>query len=336
MSEIRKKRVFSGVQPSGKLHIGNYVGAISLWRELQATADAIFCVVDLHAMTVPEAVKPAELRAKNREIAALYIACGIDPSRTTVFIQSEVTAHAELGWILTCATPLGWLHRMTQFKSKSERQETVGSGLLVYPVLQAADILLYDTDLVPVGEDQKQHIELCRDIGDRFNHLFGETFRLPSPLIRESGARIMGLDAPDQKMSKSTGETVPGHSIGLLDPPGAVKKAIMRAVTDPGQEFRDEHASPGVRNLVTLYEVLSGEPRQAIIDRYQGGGYGYLKKDLVDVVEATLAPIRAEHARLSADPAVLDRLLDEGASRARDLAAPVLARAKRNVGLGRA
>jgi tryptophanyl-tRNA synthetase len=335
MSETRKKRVLSGVQPSGKLHIGNYIGALSLWRDLQADCDALFCVVDLHALTVPEAVQPAKLREKNREVAALYLACGIDPARATLFIQSEVTAHAELAWILTCTTPLGWLYRMTQFKAKSAHQESAGTGLLCYPVLQAADILLYDTDLVPVGEDQKQHIEICRDIAERFNHLFGETFRLPSPFIRESGARIMGMDTPDQKMSKSVGEKTPGHAIGLLDPPNVVKNAIMRAVTDPAQELRDEHASPGVKNLVTLYEVLGGEPRQAIIDRYQGRGYGYLKKDLVEVVEARLAPIRAEYARIMADPATLDGILDQGAAQARSIAGPVLARAMRNAGLGR-
>jgi tryptophanyl-tRNA synthetase len=335
MSETKKKRVLSGVQPSGKVHIGNYVGALSLWRDLQADCDALFCVVDLHALTVPEAVEPEKLRAKNREVAALYVACGIDPARATLFIQSEVSAHAELTWILTCTTPLGWLQRMTQFKAKSAHQEAVGSGLLCYPVLQAADILLYETDLVPVGEDQKQHIEICRDIAERFNRLFGETFHLPSPFIRASGARIMALDSPDQKMSKSIGAKAPGHAIGLLDPPNMVKNTIMRAVTDPEQELRDERASPGVKNLVTLYEVLSGEARQSIIDRYQGRGYGYLKKDLVEVVEATLAPIRAEYTRIMEDPATLDGILDQGAARARSIAGPVLARAMRNAGLGR-
>lgn len=334
-SSPRKKRVLSGVQPSGKLHLGNYLGAIKQWKTLIDDHDALFCVVDLHAITVPEVIAPAKLRAKTREVAAIYLACGMDPAKCAVFVQSEVSAHAELSWILTCLAPLGWLYRMTQFKSKSEAQEGAGAGLLVYPVLQAADILLYDADLVPVGEDQKQHIELCRDLAERFNHMFGETFHLPEPMIPKAGARIMGLDAPDQKMSKSTGEKIPGHSIGLLDPPKAIKNAIMRAVTDSGQEFRDEASSAGVKNLLTILELLSGEPRQTLIDRYQGRGYGYLKKDLVDVVEGHLAPIRAEYERIAADPAVLDRILDEGASRARQIAQTTLDRAIASSGLGR-
>ncbi len=337
MSDIsappRKPRVFSGVQPSGSLHIGNYVGALSQWRDILDDHDCIFCVVDLHALTIPENVKPAELRAKNRELAAAYMACGIDPDRATIFIQSEVTAHAELAWVLTCTTPLSWLHKMTQFKSKSGNSEAVGSGLLAYPVLQAADILLYDTDIVPVGDDQVQHIELARNIALRFNHLFGDTFVVPKHKVRAAGARVMGLDDPEAKMSKSA--TGAGHAIYLLDSPKTVKKAIMRAKTDLGCEFRWEEASPGVRNLITLYEVLSGEHRDVIAARYDGQGYGYLKKDLVDVVEATLAPIRAAYARYTDDPAELDRILDAGAERARSIAEPVLRRAQTNAGLGR-
>ena len=329
----RKPRVFSGVQPSGSLHIGNYVGALTQWRDILDSHDCIFCVVDLHALTVPESVQPSALQAKSRELAALYMACGIDPDRATIFLQSEVTAHAELAWVLTCTTPLSWLHKMTQFKSKSAANEAVGSGLLCYPVLQAADILLYDTDVVPVGDDQVQHIELARNIASRFNHLFGETFVLPKHKVRKAGARIMGLDEPTAKMSKSASGT--GHAIYLLDTPKRVKKAIMRAKTDLGCEFRFEHASPGVRNLITIYEVMSGESQQTIADRYEGRGYGYLKKDLVDVVEASLGPIRAAYARYTDDPAELDRILDAGAERARSIAQPVLSRAMRNAGLGR-
>ena len=193
MNDVKKKRVLSGVQPTGRLHIGTYVGALRQWKLLQETTDSFFCVVDLHAVTIPEAIAPDKLRAKTREVAGLYVASGIDPVRSTLFVQSEVTAHAELSWLLTCLTPLGWLYRMTQFKAKGGENESVGSGLLVYPVLQAADILLYDTDLVPVGEDQKQHIELCRDVATRFNHLYGETFKLPAAMIPPTGARIMGL-----------------------------------------------------------------------------------------------------------------------------------------------
>lgn len=335
MSEdpARKSRVFSGVQPSGSLHIGNYVGALSQWRDILDSHDCIFCVVDLHALTVPENVEPAGLRAKSRELAALYMACGIDPDRATIFVQSEVTAHAELAWVLTCTTPLSWLHKMTQFKAKSDARDAAGSGLLCYPVLQAADILLYDTDVVPVGDDQVQHIELARNIASRFNHLFGDTFVLPKHQVRASGARIMGLDDPTAKMSKSAMGA--GHAIYLLDSPKKVKKAIMRAKTDLGCEFRFAEASAGVRNLITIYEVLSGESKATIADRYDGRGYGYLKKDLVDVVESTLGPIRAEYARYTDDPAELDRVLDAGAARARSLAQPVLTRAKANAGLGR-
>jgi len=334
VSAKQKPRVFSGVQPSGSLHIGNYVGALTQWRDILDSHDCIFCVVDLHALTVPENVDPKGLRAKSRELAALYMACGIDPERATIFIQSEVKAHAELAWVLTCTTPLSWLHKMTQFKSKSTTNEAVGSGLLCYPVLQAADILLYDTDVVPVGDDQVQHIELARNIAARFNHMFGDTFVLPRHQVRKAGARIMGLDEPESKMSKSATGT--GHAIYLLDTPKRVKKAIMRAKTDLGCEFRFDQASPGVKNLITIYEVLSGDSREAIADRYEGRGYGYLKKDLVEVVESQLGPIRAEYARYTDDPAELDRVLDAGAARARSIASPVARRAMANAGLGRA
>ena len=236
--------VFSGVQPTGKLHIGNYIGAISQWVEHQDKYESIFCIVDLHAITIPEAVRPEYLRAKTREVAALYIACGIDPDRAAIFVQSHVSAHAELAWILNCVTPLGWLERMTQYKSKAAQAESVGTGLLVYPALMAADILLYDTNFVPVGEDQRQHIELTRDVAERLNHLFGPVFTIPEAMIREGGARIMGLDDPTAKMSKSIGEVQAGHSIGLLDEPSAIRKAIMRAVTDSGSEIRFQGASP--------------------------------------------------------------------------------------------
>jgi tryptophanyl-tRNA synthetase len=325
--------VFSGVQPSGGLHIGNYVGALSQWRDILDTHDCTFCIVDLHALTVPENVDPAGLRAKSRELSALYMACGIDPDKATIFIQSEVKAHAELAWVLSCTTPLSWLHKMTQFKSKSDSKESVGTGLLTYPVLQAADILLYDTDVVPVGDDQVQHIELARDIAARFNHMFGDTFVVPKHRVRAAGARIMGLDDPTAKMSKSAKGA--GHAIYLLDTPKKVGKAIMRAKTDTGCEYRPEHASAGVKNLLTIFSVITGEPVEAISERFAGQGYGYLKKDLVDAVEATLGPIRAEYARITDDPAELDRILDAGAARARGIATPVLQRAMKNAGLGR-
>ncbi len=333
MSDKSKPRVFSGVQPSGSLHIGNYVGALTQWRDILDSHDCIFCVVDLHALTVPENIEPAALRAKSRELAALYMACGITPDKATIFIQSEVTAHAELAWVLQCTTPLSWLHKMTQFKSKSADKTAVGSGLLTYPVLQAADILLYDTELVPVGDDQVQHIELARDIASRFNHMFGDTFVVPRHRVRAAGARIMGLDDPTAKMSKSAAGT--GHAIYLLESPKSVKKAIMRAVTDGGSELVWAEASPGIQNLMTLFGVLTAEPADTIAARYEGRGYGYLKKDLAEAVEATLAPIRAEYARITSDAGELDRVLDAGRDRARSIAQPVLDKAMRNAGLGR-
>ncbi len=334
-SNRRKPRVLSGVQPSGALHIGNYLGALVQWRDLQDTYENFFCVVDMHALTVPENVRADTLREKTLEVAALYLASGIDPARSTVFVQSEVAAHAELAWVLTCVTPLGWLHRMTQFKTKSDVSSTVGAGLLVYPTLMAADILLYDADQVPVGADQKQHIELARDVAGRFNDLFGPTFRLPNPMIPPTGARVMGLDDPEAKMSKSTGERSPGHAIGILDPPNVVKKAIMRAVTDTGSELVWAEASPGLKNLVGIFAAVSGEPADTVAARYEGRGYGYLKKDLVEVLEASLAPVRTRYAELRADPTYLNGVLDAGAERARAVAEPVLARAKAAAGLGR-
>lgn len=332
--QTQRQRVFSGVQPTGKIHIGNYVGALSQWAENQEVFENIFCVVDLHALTIPEAVNPERLRAKNRETAALYVACGIDPDKSTIFVQSKVSAHAELAWILNCVTPLGWLERMTQFKSKSTRQESVGTGLLDYPVLQAADILLYQTHQVPVGEDQRQHIELTRDIANRFNHLFGEAFTLPNALIRSGGARIMGLDDPTAKMSKSVGETNAGHSIGLLDSPKEIRKAIMRATTDSGSDTRFDTASPGVVNLLTMYQVLSGEPTDKVEAEFDGRGYGHLKKTVAELVLTSLEPVQTRHAELMADLAELDRMLETGADRARAIAGPTIDQIKKLTGLG--
>jgi tryptophanyl-tRNA synthetase len=330
----QQKRVFSGIQPTGKLHIGNYIGALSVWVEYQRRYDNIFCIVDLHALTIPEAVDPAELRRKTRELAAIYLAAGIDPARSAIFIQSHIPAHAELTWILNCVTPVGWLERMTQYKTKAAQLESTGTGLLDYPVLQAADILLYATDLVPVGEDQKQHVELTRDIAQRFNRLFGPAFTLPEPMIRESGARIMGLDDPTGKMSKSLGAQRAGHAIGLVDPPEVIRDAIMRAVTDSGQETRFALSSPGVQNLLLIYEVLTGQSRTAVEDHFAGRGYGALKRELVAVVTAALAPLRARYLELMNDPAYLEQVLRDGADRVRPRAAATLDRVKALVGVG--
>lgn len=328
----RKKRVFSGIQPTGKLHIGNYLGAIKVWVEHQDEFDGLFCVVDMHAVTLPEAVHPAGLRKKTLEVAALYLACGIDPEKSTIFIQSHVPEHAELAWIFTCITPVGWLYRMTQFKAKSESAGAAGAGLLSYPILMAADILLYDTDLVPVGEDQKQHIELARDIARRFSALYGFPLRVPEPLIRESGARIMGLDDPLVKMSKSIGEMVKGHAVGLLDSPDEIRRTVMRAATDSGNEARFDHAAPGVRNLLGIYEALSGRGRPTIEEEFHGKGYAVLKRNLAELIIEKLRPVRERYSTILADPAYLGSVLAMGAERARSLAGPMLAAIKGAVG----
>jgi len=330
----QRPRVFSGMQPTSALHLGNYLGALKHWVAGQHERDNVFCVVDLHALTIPEAVDPAELRARSRSVAALYLAAGIDPERSTVFVQSHVPEHAEASWLFNCVAPLGWLQRMTQFKSKTHGRESIGSGLLTYPALMAADILLHDTDEVPVGEDQMQHVELTRDLAIRFHHLFGEVFVLPKAVIPTAGARIMGFDDPEAKMSKSTAEERQGHAVFLLDPPNAVRKTIMAAVTDSGRELRLEHASPGVRNLLTVWQSLDGRPMPEIEAEIAGRGYGDLKKRVVEVVVDALAPIQARYAELMDDPAELDALLARGAERARETAARTLARMQAAVGVG--
>lgn len=327
-------RVFSGVQPTGDLHLGTYVGALRQWAERQHERDNVFCVVDLHALTIPEAVDPKLLREHVRRVAALYIAAGIDPESNVIFVQSHVHEHAELTWLLNCVTPLGWLYRMTQFKAKSEGRDSVGAGLLDYPVLQAADILLYDTDIVPVGEDQRQHIELTRDIAIRFNNLFGEVFTLPKAVVPEFGARIMGLDDPEVKMSKSIASQRSGHAVNLLDDDKTVRKAIMSAVTDSGREVRFAHASPGVRNLLTILQTLQGRPMERIEAEFEGKGYGDLKKAVAETVLETLHPVRQRFEEIMADPRGVDGVLERGAERAREVAARTLARAKEAMGVG--
>jgi len=316
----RKPRVFSGIQPSGNLHIGNYLGAIQQWVAGQGQKTNFICIVDLHAITVPQ--NPADLRRQTRELAALLLACGIDPQQTTLFVQSHVRAHAECSWVFSCITPLGWLERMTQYKAKAQKQESVMTGLLTYPVLMAADILLYDADEVPVGEDQKQHIELTRDLAQRFNYLFGETFVIPKPVIRESGARIMGLDDPTVKMSKS--ETARGHAIRIIDDPDEIRWAIKRAVTDSFNEIRfsDDPERAGVNNLLQIYELLTGRSRPEIEAHFAGKGYGVLKRELAEVVIEALRPIRERYYQLMDDPAELDRILAIGAEQARAVAEP--------------
>jgi len=329
----KTQRVFSGIQPTGKLHLGNYIGALSVWTANQARYDNIFCIVDLHSLTIPETIRPETLRAARRELAALLLACGIDPARSALFLQSHVPAHAELAWLLACVTPVGWLERMTQYKSKAAALTTVGAGLLEYPVLQAADILLYQADLVPVGEDQRQHVELTRDIARRFHNLFGPVFTLPQPLVRPSGARIMGLDDPTVKMSKSLAEERPGHAIALTDSPERIRNAVMGAVTDSGRELRPGELSAGVANLLTIYEALSGRPGPDVAAEFAGQGYSVLKRRVADLVVSTLDPIRRRYVELAADAGSLDRVLRDGADRVAPIARATLDRVKRLMGL---
>jgi len=321
MTEPTTKRLktFSGVKPSGGLHLGNYLGAIKRWVDDQDVYENVFCIVDLHAITVPQ--DPVALRQQTREVAAFYIAAGLDPARTIVFVQSHVSAHAELGWVLNCITPVGWLERMTQFKDKAAREgdnrERISTGLFDYPVLMASDILLYDANLVPVGDDQKQHVELTRDIAERVNRLYGDILVVPKPLIAETGARIMGLADPSKKMSKS--DNLPGQAIGIFDKPEDIRKAIMRATTDSERTIVFDTNRPGLYNLLTIYQVLSGETREQIETRFEGKGYGDLKRTLADAVLDTLSPIQARCNSLlnSSD---LDDLLRDGADRARVIA----------------
>jgi tryptophanyl-tRNA synthetase len=316
----RPPRVFSGIQPSGNLTIGNYLGALKQWAKVQHEYESFFCVVDMHAITVPQ--DPAELCNKTREVTALYIACGIDPEQSTIFVQSHVSAHAELAWVLGCMTPMGWLNRMTQFKDKSSKQEadSIGSGLLMYPALMAADILLYDTNVVPVGEDQRQHLELTRDLAQRFNHVYGEVFVIPDIMVPLAGARVMGLDTPNAKMSKS--EASEYHAVYLLDPPDKIKKKIMRAVTDSGSEIRfsDDPAKAGVDNLLTIYQAFTDESREAIENRFVGKGYGDLKKAVAEAVVEGLRPIQERYHEITKDERYLDDVLAKGAEYAASIA----------------
>ena len=326
-----KKRVFSGIKPSGNLHIGHLLGAIRQWVQRQDDYDNIFCIVDLHAITVPQ--DPKTLKAWTREITGLYLAAGIDPKQSAVFIQSHISAHSELAWILNCFIPMGWMQRMTQFKEKSAKlKEQVSTGLFDYPALMAADILLYNTEIVPVGDDQKQHVELARDVAQRFNSIFGETFVLPEPVIPKVGARIMGLDDPTRKMDKS--ETSPHHAINLLDPPDIIRAKLMRATTDSHREIVFDENRPGVYNLLVIYELFSGMKRKDIETHFAGKGYADLKKEVAEVIIEGIKPLQTRYAELTADPSHLDVILKEGADRVRPMAEKTLALVRERVGLG--
>lgn len=326
-----KKQVFSGIQPTGNIHIGNYLGAIKLWVASQDEFSNIFCIVDLHAITVSQ--DPRVLKAKIREVAALLFATGIDPKKSTVFVQSHISAHAELAWVLNCFVPMGWMRRMTQFKEKSEKiKDEVCVGLFDYPALMAADILLYDTDFVPVGEDQKQHVELTRDIAQRFNSIYGEILKVPEPLIPAVGARIMGLDDPTQKMSKS--ETQSGYVINLLDTPEDIRSKIMRAKTDSLREISFDENRPGINNLLVIYQLFSGFSSEEIKARFEGKGYAELKGELAELIIEGLAPLQSRYQEIVADPKYVDSLLREGASKLLPVAGKTMERVKEAVGLG--
>ena len=326
-----KPRVFSGVQPSGKPHIGNYLGAIKRWVAEQDEKESFFCIVDMHAIT--QYIEPESLRRMSRELAAIYISCGLDPQRSTIFLQSQLHEHAELNWILNCVTPVGWLERMTQYKMRSNEKQSESAGLLNYPVLQAADILLYDADQVPVGEDQKQHVELARDIAQRFNRIYGDTFVVPEASIPEIGARIKAFNDPSQKMSKSDAH-IRGHAIGLVDDPDEIRYVIRRAVTDTGSEikFSNDQEKAGVNNLLEIYELMSGKSRSEIEARFVGTGYGYLKDEVAEVIIEGLREIRRDYHALMKDTAEIDRLLAFGAGKARVVAGPKMDVVKRKVG----
>ncbi|KQR52119.1 tryptophan--tRNA ligase [Leifsonia sp. Leaf336] len=326
-------RLYSGMQPSAdSLHLGNYIGALLQWKDLQSSHDAFFSVVDLHAITVAQ--DPAELREKTRRTAAQYIAAGIDPSASTLYVQSHVPAHAQLAWVLNTITGFGEASRMTQFKDKSAKQgsDATSVGLFAYPVLMAADILLYDTEVVPVGDDQRQHVELTRDLAERFNSRFGETFVVPQAMILKDGARVYDLQNPESKMSKSA-ESGAGI-VWLLDEPDVTRKKIMRAVTDTdGVVSFDRAGKPGISNLLSIYAALTGRPVADIELDYDGKGYGDFKKGLVEVVVETFGPVRERALDLLADPAELDRILAGNAERASEVAERTLAKAYNAVGL---
>jgi len=312
-----KKQVFSGIQPTGNIHIGNYLAAMKQWVGSQTEFNNIFCIVDLHAITLPQ--DPKVLKAKIREVAGLLFAAGIDPQKSVVFLQSQVSAHAELAWILNCFIPTGWMKRMTQFKEKSEKiKDDVSVGLFDYPALMAADILLYDTDFVPVGEDQKQHVELTRDIAQRFNSIYGETLKVPEPLIPKVGARIMGLDDPSKKMSKS--EARSAHAVNLLDSPDTIRSKIGRATTDSLREIRFDQNRPGIYNLLVIYELFTGLNRSEIETHFQGKGYADFKRELAEVIIGGLRPLQSRYHELTADLKYIDFLFVEGASKVRPTA----------------
>jgi tryptophanyl-tRNA synthetase len=327
-----KKRVFSGIQPTGNIHLGNYLGAIRNWVATQEEFENIFCIVDLHAITLP--IDPKELHFNSRKLAALYLACGLSPEHCNFFIQSHVRQHAEASWILNCFTPMGWLNRMTQFKVKAgEHADSVDTGLYCYPVLMACDILLYQTHLVPVGDDQRQHIELTRDLAQRFNSRYQEqVFTIPEAKIGVAGARIMALDDPTSKMSKSAPD--PNSRIHVLDDPKTIKKKIGRATTDSLRLVKFDPERPGITNLLTIYQSLTGQSQEVIEAEFEGKGYGDFKAALTERLVETLAPIQQHYNELINDQPTLEGILKQGADNVSPIAEATLQRMKNVVGLG--
>src|SRR5579862_9427968 len=337
-----RPRVLSGIQPTGSPHIGNYLGALKNWAKIQYDYDSIYCIVDLHAITIYQ--NPAELRAKIEELAGMLLAIGIDPKNSSIVVQSMIPEHAELAWMLTCVTPVGWLERMTQYKAKAQAQETsvesstpegavrsVSDGLLQYPVLMAADILLYQAGIVPVGEDQSQHLELARDIAQRFNSLYGETFTMPATRLPAVGARIMGLDDPEKKMSKS--ETGGGHAISLLDPPAVIRKKLLRATTDsnPGVDY--ETMGAGVRNLLAIFQAFTGWSDDNTRAHFAGMRYGDLKKQVAEAVIEALEPIQKRYHEIMSERGFVAQVLANGAERVTPIAQDTVNKVKHAMGL---
>lgn len=328
--QIMKSRIFSGIQPSGALHLGNYIGAIKQWLTLQDTHDCIFCIVDLHAITIRQ--EPDTLRDNILSLVAQYVACGLNPEKVILFQQSTVSAHAELAWILNTFTYMGELERMTQYKDKAKQHSKNNNvGLFTYPVLMGADILLYQTNVVPVGEDQKQHVELTRDLAERFNQLYGDTFTVPAVMQSKVGARIMSLDDPTKKMSKSA-TTELGY-IALLDEPDVIVKKIKKAVTDSGSEIKSGPDKPALTNLLTIYSVLTGRTVEQLEQLYVGQGYGKFKQDLAEVIVDFVKPIQASYAALMNDPVVLHNILQYGQKKAEAIAKKTLYEVKEKRGL---
>jgi len=317
------------MQPSGNLHIGNYLGALKNWVRIQNDYECIFCIVDLHAVTTYQ--DPAQLRAKIGEIAALYLAAGIDPKVCAIMVQSAVPAHAELAWMLTCVTPVGWLERMTQYKAKAARQESTSDGLLQYPVLMAADILLYQASIVPVGEDQAQHLELTRDIAQRFNSLYGDTFVVPGTSLPTVGARVMGLDDPTQKMSKSSAGV--NHAVALLDPPEKIRGIIKRATTDSNPAVDLDTAGPGVLNLLSIFQAFAGWTGDQMKQHFAGMRYGELKKQVAEMVVSHLEPFQQRYREIVSEPGYLASVLRDGAARVAPIADATVRTVKERMGL---